>query len=227
VTAEEPTPAQDIRPLSTIRKVVARKMTQAATTIPAVTLHRDASFRRLLDERRDLGTATGQRPSLDAILAAIVGRALAAHDLLNGSWIDTPPAVLVHPERNVAIAVDTSHGLVAVVLRDADTGSVTDLDAQLSQMVARARAGRVLPDDVSGGTFTITNLGGLGIDAFSPIITPPQAAVLGVGAARGADDRRATLSLTFDHRIADGADAARFLADVVTGIEAGIPGDPL
>src|SRR4029079_11133213 len=115
-------------------------MTQAATTIPAVTLHRGASFRRLLDERRDVGVATGQRPSLDAILAAIVGRALAAHELLNGSWVETPPAVLVHPGRNVAIAVDTAHGLVAVVRRDADTGSIADLDGRLSQMVARARA---------------------------------------------------------------------------------------
>jgi pyruvate dehydrogenase E2 component (dihydrolipoamide acetyltransferase) len=208
-----------------IRRVVARKMTQAATTIPAVTLHRDASFRRLLDERRELGVATGQRPTLDVILAVITARALAAHDLLNGSWVETPSAVLVHPVRNVAIAVDTAHGLVAVVLREADMRSVADLDAQLSQMVARARAGRVQPDDVSGATFTITNLGGLGIDAFTPIITPPQAAVLGVGAARADNDRNATLSLTFDHRITDGADAARFLADVVAGIEAGIPAD--
>ncbi len=98
-----------------------------------------------------------------------------------------------------------------------------ELDAQLGEMVTRALAGRVLPDDVSGATFTITNLGGLGIDAFTPIITPPQAAVLGVGAARPWRGRPATLSLTFDHRIVDGADAARFLADVVAGIEAGIP----
>ena len=224
MTAQEPTPpAGDIRPLSTIRKVVARKMTQAATTIPAVTLHRDTSFARLLDERRDLGATSGHRLTLDAILAAIVGRALAAHDLLNGSWVETPPAVLVHPERNVAIAVDTPMGLVAVVLRSADTRTPEDLHGQLGEMVARARAGRVQPDDVSGATFTITNLGGLGIDAFTPIITPPQAAVLGVGAARSDDRRSTTLSLTFDHRIADGADAARFLADVVAGIEAGIP----
>ncbi len=198
-------------------------MTQAATTIPAVTLHRDASFGRLLDERLDLGATSGHRLTLDAILAAIVGRALAAHDPLNGSWVETPPAVLVHPDRNVAIAVDTPMGLVAVVLRSADTRTPEDLHGQLGEMVARARAGRVQPDDVSGATFTITNLGGLGIDAFTPIITPPQAAVLGVGAARSDDRRSATLSLTFDHRIADGADAARFLADVVAGIEAGIP----
>ena len=198
-------------------------MTQAATTIPAVTLHRDAAFGRLLDERRDLGVTTGHRLTLDAILAAIVGRALVAHDLLNGSWVETPPAVLVHAERNVAIAVDTPFGLVAVVLRSADVRTPEELHTQLGEMVARARVGRVQPDDVSGATFTITNLGGLGIDAFTPIITPPQAAVLGVGAARGDDRRSATLSLTFDHRIADGADAARFLADVVAGIEAGIP----
>jgi len=214
---------EDIRPLTMIRRVVARKMTQAAQTIPAVTLHRDAAFARLLHERTELGAAAGHRLRLDAILAAIVGRALVRHELLNGSWVETPPAVLVHPERNVAIAVDTPVGLVAVCLRDADVRAPAELDSQLGDMVARALAARVLPDDVSGATFTITNLGSLGIDAFTPIVTPPQAAVLGVGAARGVEGRPATLSLTFDHRIVDGADAARFLADVVTGIEAGMP----
>lgn len=217
------TPAQDIRPLTMIRRVVARKMTQAAQTIPSVTLHREAAFGRLLDARRELASMTGHRPSLDAILAAIVASSLIHHDLLNGSWVETPPAVLVHPERHVAIAVDTPNGLVAVVLRDADRASVADLDARLVEMVARARAGRVQPADVSGATFTITNLGGLGVQAFTPIITPPQAAVLGVGAARDGAERHATLSLTFDHRIADGADAARFLADVVARVEAGVP----
>ncbi len=216
-------PAPDLRPLTMIRRVVARRMTQAAQTIPAVTLHRDASFVRLLHERRELEVAAGRRPAVDAILAAIVGRSLVTHDLFNGSWVETPAAVQVHPARNVAIAVDTPLGLVAVVLGSADTREVIDLDAQLGEMVVRARAGRLLPEDVSGATFTISNLGGLGIDAFTPIITPPQAAVLGVGAARQDDERHATLSLTFDHRIADGADAARFLGDVVARIEAGIP----
>ncbi len=216
-------PAPDVRPLTMIRRVVARKMTQAMQTIPAVTLHRDASFGRLLDERREAGAVSGHRLTIDAILAAIVGRALVRHDLLNGSWVETPPGVLVHPERNVAIAVDSPMGLVAVCLRQADSRTPAELDARLAEMVARARAGRVLPDDVTGATFTITNLGALGIEAFTPIVTPPQAAVLGVGAARKDDQHPATLSLTFDHRITDGADAARFLADVVAGIEAGIP----
>ena len=113
-------PPPDIRPLNMIRRVVARKMTQAAQTIPAVTLHRDAAFARLLHDRSELGAATGHRLRLDAILAAIVGRALVRHDLLNGAWVETPPGVLVHPERNVAIAVDTPVGLVAVSLRQAD-----------------------------------------------------------------------------------------------------------
>jgi pyruvate/2-oxoglutarate dehydrogenase complex dihydrolipoamide acyltransferase (E2) component len=224
VTSEGPAaPRDDIRPLSMVRRVVARKMTQAAETIPSVTLHRDASFARLLRDRGDLAVPPGRGPVIDSILAAIVARSLAIHDLLNGSWVETPPAVLVHPERNIAIAVDTPQGLVAVVLGSADTRSAIELDGQLAEMVARARAGRLQPGDVTGATFTITNLGGLGIEAFTPIITPPQAAVLGVGAIRGTDDRRATLSLTFDHRITDGANAARFLADVVARIEAGIP----
>lgn len=212
---------RDLRPLSRIRRVVARRMTQSAQTIPAVTLHRDAAFVGLLRRRQELAVPPARGPAIDAMLASIVARALVTHDLLNGSWVDEPPAVEVHPARHIAIAVDTPHGLVAVVLRDADTQPVAELDRLLGEMVGRARSGKLSLEDVADATFTITNLGGLGVSSFTPIITPPHAAVLGVGAAAPDGDRRGTLSLTFDHRIVDGADAARFLADVVTGIEQG------
>ena len=213
--------APDLRPLTRIRRVVAKRMTQAAQTIPAVTIHRDAPYAALLQRRRELAVPPGRGPAIDAMLAVVVARALAKHDLLNGSWVEDPPAVRVHPGRHIAIAVDTSQGLVAVVLRDADTTPIEDLDRQLGEMVGRARAGKLSLEDVADATFTITNLGGLGVTSFTPMITPPQAAVLGVGAVAADGDRRGTLSLTFDHRIVDGADAARFLADVVAGIEQG------
>jgi pyruvate dehydrogenase E2 component (dihydrolipoamide acetyltransferase) len=215
------TDAPDLRPLTRIRRVVAKRMTQAAQTIPAVTIHRDAAYAALLQRRRELAVPPGRGPAIDAMLAVVVARALAKHDLLNGSWVEDPPAVRVHPGRHIAIAVDTSQGLVAVVLRDADTTPIEDLDRQLGEMVGRARAGKLSLEDVADATFTITNLGGLGVTSFTPMITPPQAAVLGIGAVGADGDRRGTLSLTFDHRIVDGADAARFLADVVAGIEQG------
>lgn len=212
-----PAPEGELRPLTTFRRVVARKMSEAWRTIPAVTLQRSVPFARLLAARERLAGPTGRKPAIDALLASLAGRALAEHSLLNGSWREEERAVLVHPQRNVAIAVDTPQGLSAVVLREADRRSIEELDADLVAMVERARAGRSLLADLADATFTITNLGGLGVEAFSPIITPPQCAVLGVGAVRPdpLDQRPATLSLTFDHRVVDGADAARFLARLV------------
>jgi pyruvate dehydrogenase E2 component (dihydrolipoamide acetyltransferase) len=208
--------AADLRPLSPVRRVVARRMTEAWQTIPAVTLQRSVAFGALLELRGRL--ADGERkPAIDTLLARIVALALTEHDRLNGSWREESRAVLVHPERNVAIAVDTPRGLTIVVLGRADARTIPDLDADLRAMVLRARDGRSLPADVEGATFTITNLGALGVEAFNPIITPPQCAVLGVGAlhATAAGSDQVTLSLTFDHRVVDGADAARFLARVV------------
>jgi pyruvate dehydrogenase E2 component (dihydrolipoamide acetyltransferase) len=140
--------------------------------------------------------------------------------------MDDPPAVIVHPERNVAVAVETTQGLTIVVLREADRRSEMELAEVFQTMIERARAGRSEAADVEGATFTITNLGGLGIDGFTPIITPPQTGVLGIGAFRKlpAHDRPATLSLSFDHRVVDGAYAARFLGEVVDRIEDGVDG---
>ena len=202
----------ELRRASSIRRVVARKMTEAWRTIPAVTLHRSVQFDGLLEARKRLNDS-GHKVAIDTLLGKLAAQALVEYELLNGSWVEEEWAVRVHPTRNVAVAVDTPGGLSAVVLRAADQRSITELDADLRAMVERARAGRSRPEDVLDATFTLTNLGGLGVDAFSPIITPPQSAVLGVGAlhAESGGERSATLSLTFDHRVVDGADAARFL----------------
>lgn len=210
----------ELRRTSSIRRVVARKMTEAWRTIPAVTLHRSVSFDALLETRQRLADG-GRKVAVDTFLTKLAALALAEHDLLNGSWVEEERAVLVHLDRNVAVAVDTPAGLSAVVLRAADRRSVAELDVELRTMVDRAREGKSRPDDVLGATFTLTNLGSLGIDAFDPIITLPQSAVLGVGAIHALPDgtRSITLSLTFDHRVADGADAARFLGRLAELIE--------
>ena len=210
----------ELRRTSSIRRVVARKMTEAWRTIPAVTLHRSVSFDALLETRERLAGG-GRKVAIDTLLSKLAALALAEHDLLNGSWVDEERAVLVHLERHIAVAVDTPAGLSAVVLRAADQRPVAELDAELRAMVDRAREGKSRPDDVFGATFTLTNLGSLGVDTFNPIITLPQSAVLGVGAihALPGGTRSVTLSLTFDHRVADGADAARFLGRLAELIE--------
>jgi len=201
-----------LRPLSATRRVVARRMAESSRSLPAVTLHRSLSMATLLERRRILARQLDRPPIIDAMLAHAVGTALAEFELLNGSFDDDALAVRVWPDRNIAVAADTEHGLTAVVLRAADRRDEIDLSDALVELVERARARRSRPDDLTGATFTITNLGSLGVDSFTPIVTPPQAGVLGVGRIRLSDvGSPATLSLTFDHRVVDGAYGARFL----------------
>jgi pyruvate dehydrogenase E2 component (dihydrolipoamide acetyltransferase) len=132
------------------------------------------------------------------------------------------------PQPNIGVAVDTERGLLVPVVRDAAAKSLVEVQQALAELVERALAGRSLPDDLSGGTFTITNLGMFGIDAFTPIINPPESAILGVGRIVnkpvGLERQVAlrdmmTLSLSFDHRLIDGAPAARFLQRVKQLVE--------
>lgn len=207
-----PCDAVDVRPLSGTRRVVARRMAESARSIPAVTLHRRVDVEQVLAFRDRIGGATGRRPIIDALLAHVTGRALADYDLLNGRWDEEDVAVAIMPRRNVAVAIDTPRGLTTVVLPDADSRDPIDLDRELAALVERALAHRSRPEDVQGATFTLTNLGQLGVDAFTPMITPGQAGILGIGAIAGEHgSRSASISLSFDHRICDGAYAARFL----------------
>jgi len=208
-----------LRPLSATRRVVARRMAESSRTIPAVTLHRTALLATLLERRRQMAAEARSTPSIDAMLARAVAVALADFELLNGTFDENAMAVRVWPERHVAVAVDTERGLTPVVLRRADRRDELELSTELADLVNRARGGRLTPEDLAGATFTLTNLGSLGIDAFTPIILPPQAAILGVGRFR-VDERDVptTLSLTFDHRIVDGAYAARFLGRVAESL---------
>jgi pyruvate dehydrogenase E2 component (dihydrolipoamide acetyltransferase) len=172
----------------------------------------------------------GARLVYDAMIAKACGLALVDHPTLNARWTDAnPPAIEILTDVNVGVAVATDDGLVVVVLRGAHTRPLYQLSADLLRLAESAKSGRVTPDDVSGGTFTVTNLGAYGVEAFTPIINPQEAAILGVGAIarRPAVEGDAvvvreqmTLSLTFDHRVNDGAPAAAFLRRVREILEA-------
>jgi pyruvate dehydrogenase E2 component (dihydrolipoamide acetyltransferase) len=159
--------------------------------------------------------------SYNTLLIAIVARALREHPQLNACVVDDE--IRLYDEVHVALAVDTEHGLMVPVIRDADRLDLVSIQQASENLVGRALAGRSLPDDLSGGTFTLTNLGTFEIDGFTPIINQPQAAILGVGrilpkpVAVGDEvmvHQMMTLSLSFDHRIVDGGPAARFLQRV-------------
>jgi pyruvate dehydrogenase E2 component (dihydrolipoamide acetyltransferase) len=169
----------------------------------------------------------GLVPSYTDIVIKVVAIALEDHPVLAGRWeqdrIVLPAAI------HIGIAVDTEQGLLVPVIRDVLRLTLTELATRSKALVEAARARRLTTEDLQGGTFTVTNLGGFGIEAFTPIINFPETAVLGLGAIRREpavlDDGRLgtseqmTLSLTFDHRVVDGAPAARFVQSVRRGLE--------
>ena len=207
-------------PLRGMRKTIAERMLASLRTTAQLTITTEA----------DAGAMVAQRQRLQAefpltytdLLVAAVARALREHPRLNAT--SDGDAVRVHDAVHVGVAIALDDGLVVGVIRDADRLPLHAVASAARALAERARAGTLGIDDVTGGTFTISNLGAYGVDAFTPILHPPQVAILGVGRVAekpvvrdGQIVVRPTmvLSLTFDHRIVDGAPAARFLQRVV------------
>lgn len=202
-----------------VRAVIAERMLASSQKTAQVTLHMETDVSAMVAYRQKLkGETIKEVPSYNAILASVTAQALKEHPFLNavqeGNVIKTLEKV------NVGIAVDTDAGLVVVVVPDTDRKDPQAVQAELTPLIERALARKSQPDDLSGGTFTITNLGGFGVEGFTPIINPPEMAILGVGRiieklvivdGKVAQRPMMTLSLTFDHRLVDGAPAARFL----------------
>lgn len=191
------------------------------------TLTTTADATNLLNLRSQFKDAgQGPVPGITDLLVKLSALALKAHPGINARWDDDR---VVHlDDIHVGIAVDAEAGLLVPVVRHADTLPLRELCRQARVLIEKARAGTLPAADMEGGTFTVSNLGAFGIDAFTPILNHPQAAILGVGRIEkrpavvdGQIIARAqvTLSLTFDHRVADGAPAARFLQAVRKGVE--------
>jgi pyruvate dehydrogenase E2 component (dihydrolipoamide acetyltransferase) len=203
-------------------------MSQSAFNAPHVTLMTEAEATNLVSARAQLNAEVpaADKITYNTLLAALTARALCEHPNVNARW--EADGIRLLAEINVALAVDTERGLMTPVLREVDKLSLSAVQRGYAALLDRALAGRSLPDDFADGTFTITNLGGLDVDGFTPIINPPQAAILGVGrivdkpvARDGAVVIRLmmTLSLSFDHRIVDGAPAAKFLQRIKQLVE--------
>jgi len=214
------------RPLTGLRGVIAQRLSESWRERPQVTLTTEVEATNLVSARRQLNAETGRKVSYNAFFLMAAARVLREQPQVNVRLTDV--GVVTLQNINIGLAVDTKRGLLVPVLFRADKNSILALDTKINDMVQRALAGRILPDELSGGTFTITNLGLFGIDAFTPIINPPEAAVLGIGriaprpfvVGRQLEVRdTVTLSLSFDHRLLDGAPAARFLQRIATLIE--------
>jgi pyruvate dehydrogenase E2 component (dihydrolipoamide acetyltransferase) len=217
-------------PNTATRRTIAARMVAGVTQTAPVTLHTKADATNLVNLRGQFQAAGEAAPGYTDLLVKLAAAALHRHPLLQAQWRDEG---LFVPDRvDIAVAVDTEAGLMAPVVRGADRLPLRELSARLRELIERARTGRLTVEDQRDATFTLTNLGAHGIDAFTPIITLPQSAVLGVGRiAREpavVGDRveprdRLSLSLTFDHRVIDGAPAARFLDAVRQCVEQPAP----
>ncbi len=220
----------ELVPMAGIRAIIADRMATSAHTTAAVTLQSVVDATELVALRTKLKEALAKELGFDIgyndILAKIVARCLVEFPYMN---VRLEADGIRHlTEVNVGLAVDTERGLIVPVLRNADKLSLKELAKQFRELVARGREGKALPDDLTGGTFTITNLGMFGVDQFTPIINLPECAILGVGRIRPEPAvvdgqivvrQRMWLSLTFDHRLVDGAPAARFLQGIMKYIE--------
>ena len=204
--------------LTSMRATIARRLGESKQTIPHYRVSIDLDADALLARRRTLAD-TGVRVSVNDLLLEAVARALVRHPRVNAQFDGNE--VLEFGQADVAVAVATDSGLITPVIRAADGKPVERLAAESRELAARARAGKLTREEISGGTFTVSNLGMYGVQAFDAIINPPQVAILAVGAAESrpvvrdgalAVGTRMTVTLSSDHRVVDGAAAAAFLA---------------
>ena len=217
-------------PLSKVREVTARAMAQSWSTIPMVTQYDKAVVDQLEDFRRDYnrGAADADKLTMTAILLKVCAGALKAFPQFNSS-LDPGSNELVFKEYiHIGVAVDTPNGLLVPVIRDADRKGIATMAGELNELAERTRERKISPEEMAGGSFTISNLGGIGGTAFTPLVYAPQVAILGV--SRGSTEpvwngqefaprMVLPLSLTYDHRAIDGADGARFLRWICSALE--------
>jgi pyruvate dehydrogenase E2 component (dihydrolipoamide acetyltransferase) len=226
-------------PMSRMRSLIADRMLTSLQTTAQLTSVVEVDVSAVVAMRdqvaAELRERLGVRLTLTAFFAKAASEALRAFPLLNASIDASGHSVVYHAKQHLGVAVDTDRGLMVPVVNDAGDLNLLGLSRRIGELAARARDGSLSADDLSGGTFTLTNTGSRGVLFDTPILVPGQVAILGTGAiverpvvARHSDGQRvivvrsmAHLALTYDHRLVDGADAARFLTFVKERLEAG------
>ena len=211
-------------PLTQMRRIIAARLMHSRQTTVPVTITGRCDATEILALRKQL-KSMGEKanlaviPTINDILVKLTAAALRQHPMLAATWAEDH--LLLPETTHLGIAVDSEGGLLVPVIRNVDSSTLTQIAAQSQKLIAAARSGQLAAADMQGACFTLSNLGSLGVEAFTPVINPPESAILGIGAivreAVPLDDGtfaardRLTLSLTFDHRVNDGAAAARFL----------------
>lgn len=208
-----------IIPLSAMRRTIAKRLAESTGPIPHFYLTADYDVTNLISTRQQLLEISGAKLSLNDFIVRAVALALRHHPNVNASWGDD--AITQHGEVHVGIAVATPDGLITPVIRNADRKSVVDIAAEVRALAEKAKNRKLMPNEYQGSTFTISNLGAWGIEEFTAIINPPNAAILAVGAAEARPivdasrqivvRDRMKVTLSCDHRLVDGAGGAEFL----------------
>ena len=214
-------------PVSAKRKLIAQRLAQSKFTAPHYYLRVTAAIDRLLDERKRHNAAADEKLSFNAYLIKLTADTLKHHPMLNASW--QGETILQHARVDVALAVAQDEGLITPVVRNAHTKDIIQIDRELKQLIQKAQQGALSPEEYANSTFTITNLGSYGIEEFTAIINPPNAAILAVGRVlrqnlldeSDTPHPHSTLRLTLscDHRLVDGVLGARFLTDLKNTLE--------
>lgn len=207
---------------SSMRKTIAKRMSESWSTSPRVAYNIELDFSKMKELKNSLGEkfkAAGAKLSYNHILMKVIGRCLKEFPYINGSY--NGEEIILHSSVNIGLAVDIENGLVVPNVKDIQYKSLFEIALETESLIDKARAGGLKPEDMAGGTFTITNIGMYGIDSFSPIINQPELGILGVSAVV---DRPVVVegeivirpimkvTLTADHRVIDGAMAAKFLS---------------
>jgi pyruvate dehydrogenase E2 component (dihydrolipoamide acetyltransferase) len=219
------------KPMSTLRKTISRRLVENWTTIPQVTQFDEADVTALLEARKKHAPAyeaKGARLTLTSFALKVVAAALKKFPIFNASMDELSDEIIFKEYYHLGVAVDTDAGLIVPVIRDVDKKDLVTLSRELNDLAVKARDRKVALEDLKGGTFTISNQGGIGGAHFTPIVNKPEVAILGLG--RGASkpvvkngkiEARVMLplGLSYDHRVIDGGQAARFITELVQGFE--------
>jgi pyruvate dehydrogenase E2 component (dihydrolipoamide acetyltransferase) len=221
--------SKEVETPSSIGRLMAERTTQSWTTVPHFFVVREVDSGALVEARERMGSAIQQARGIKIthtdFLVALIARVLAKHPRINASWSDG--VIRLNRQVNIGVAMAVDDGVVATVIHDADQTDLAEIAVQRRDLTERARASRLRPSDITGATFTISNLGMYQVDAFSAIISPPQAAILAIGSitdrvvpigGRAAIRPMMTLTLSCDHRVVDGARAAVFLNEVAEAV---------
>jgi pyruvate dehydrogenase E2 component (dihydrolipoamide acetyltransferase) len=213
-------------PLSLMRKTIAKRLVESKNTAPHFYLTYDIDMKRAIEFRASLNALPGVKVSFTDMIVKACAMALRKHPGVNATFAGD--RIVQHGEIHVSMAVAIDEGLITPVIRNADAKGLEEISNESKELAARAREKKLKPEEFSGGTFSISNLGMYGVDEFTAIINPPESAILAVGAIVGRPveengqvvvGQRMKITLSCDHRVIDGEVGARFMQDLKQMLE--------